>query len=358
MRGIGPGDPANYRQALGYAIKFHREERGRSTREVSRRTRASISDVEAWERGALVPSGEQWAALRQGVNRALNQYSDIYRNAREEELAERQVITKGIEMHSNGAKNNGAKPLTTSLGDKLATVAIPTPVTATPAPDARTVNPGQAVTYVETASPQPTRPLDHKTATAQLGLTPRGYSRDGRTLIPLRPPNSMSRESIDERIAYARGILLQRPAINLHGDDGILALLRSRFGIGLDPDRISKLRKEIETERIEAGVRAKIQRAETAARDLIAGIDMPSSATHHGAPPLGTRIPQPTPVAPAPTGEINEADISAAVDLVLGAIPNLQQFSISVDEHGEASVDYQIREVKVTTRGGGFKVKR
>ena len=62
--------------------------------------------------------------------------------------------------------------------------------------------------------------------------------------------------------------------------------------------------------------------------------------------------------AEQPTAPTSDEDIQTAVGLILDAIPGLQTFTISVDEHGEASVDYQIRKVKIETVGGSMKVQR
>ncbi len=50
--------------------------------------------------------------------------------------------------------------------------------------------------------------------------------------------------------------------------------------------------------------------------------------------------------------------VEAAVELILGAVPNLRTFTIAVDDSGEASVDYTVREVVVRETGGSLKVRR
>jgi transcriptional regulator with XRE-family HTH domain len=350
MRGIEPGGPQNWRQTLGETIKLLREERGRSHRQVSRRTRASISDVQAWERGALVPTGEQWTALKQGINRGLGSYQDLYRNARNEELRERETITKGISVHNpntNGRQSQPGPPLTTKPLAQLASITIPPagPTLKAPAvaPDARTVNPGQPVGYVEKPAAvqlPPTIAIPER-----VEVSDGRRAKDGRRLPPPKPSGSNAADQVEIRKRYVRALLAQWPNKRTTGADSVLEAVRKQFGVGISPEAVDAIRAEMR------GTAAPVTPEPRDATIFTAPelFKVPSAAQEQ---PLAQPVPE------AATVEINEADITAAVDLVLGAIPNLQEFSIRVDESGEAHVDYQIREVKITTRGGSLKVKR
>lgn len=173
-----------------------------------------------------------------------------------------------------------------------------------------------------------------RTATAQLGVPPRGSASDGRLLQPIRPNGSMRGGSRAERRAFAKGLLLQRPGIKSVGGDGLVEAVRSRFGIGIDPGVIHELRAEIQHEAREAELRAQLPIA-VAADPVVASVPTP-------------RIEQ----------AADPAAIAKAIEIILGALPGLESLMITVDENGEASVDYQIREIKVQTTGGSLKVRR
>lgn len=50
-------------------------------------------------------------------------------------------------------------------------------------------------------------------------------------------------------------------------------------------------------------------------------------------------------------------DLSAAVRLVIEAMPNLRSMTIEVDDDGEVSITYKTREVRVVEESGSLKVK-
>lgn len=50
-------------------------------------------------------------------------------------------------------------------------------------------------------------------------------------------------------------------------------------------------------------------------------------------------------------------DLSAAVKLVVEAMPNLRSMTIDVDDEGEVAIAYKTREVRVVEDSGALKVR-
>jgi hypothetical protein len=140
----------------------------------------------------------------------------------------------------------------------------------------------------------------------------------------------------------------------MNGPDGLLVLLRNRFGVGLAPEKIKEIKLEVHNE-----IRA--MKPNVPPGVAIVQATQPSEPTGT----LAASVPIPAIPNVIATAEITphvtsdpSDDIRSAVELVLGALPNLRTFVISVDEHGEASVDYTMREVRVVETGGSLKVRK
>lgn len=195
-----------------------------------------------------------------------------------------------------------ARPLVQNLGDKLATV-IPIAKPSEPV-----VQSPPTVTIKEGPMPQRLRPQ------------------------PKRPPGSMSIAGINERFDFARSVLVQRPHIKVAGPDGLIAVIKARFGVGIDNRSASKLVEEHHAKMTEAvqsrGALDAIQR-----EVITKPLELP------------------------PTANADE-QIKAATSLILEAVPNLASFTISVDASGAASVGYTTRELRVVENTGSFKVQR
>lgn len=289
------------RQKLGEVIRWHVEQRGKSDRMIADFCGAPISQVVAWKEGRLVPDGPQWHALKRGIHRALNEHNQLYQRAKAEQDAERETIKRGITSMrinangpTNGAAKNGANtPINTALGDKLRAVVEQLPPVSEP-----------------------------KEETVKTKNSSRAN----------KPPGAYTLEAQKERLDFARGLLLQRPHMRVGGPDGLVAAIRTRFGISVAPNTLVKLK-------------AQVQQEIDASRAPKPAVSAPVT------PPLAN-------VAPTPSTTVPTSDLEAAVQLILGAIPNLRTFTISVADDGEASVDYKVREVKVVETGGSLKVRR
>lgn len=368
------GTAQNARQRLGEVIKFHRTAREITIREVSRRARCSIADVESWESGAIVPSGEQWKALTQGINRSLNAYNELRLRAQAEQDAERATIARSIGVHATNGHN---RKIGTNLGDKL--------VTARPgaeAPAAHTPPPA-IISSKLAAADSPSAAVRQSIPVAPQLHPEETQSRKGRTM-PDRPVGSLTDEAVQQRKDFARGLLMQYPRKRTSGADSVVEAVRIRFGIGIAPETVDEIRAELQRDKLKAEIASEMRaagaspqaerfalatagemigpqatidliNAEQAQRDLTAKIERDASIAREAARLERARG---VPASSAATDEINAADLEAAVQLVLGAVPGLQTFTIAVDEHGEASVEYQVRKVVVTTAGGSIKVRR
>lgn len=59
-----------------------------------------------------------------------------------------------------------------------------------------------------------------------------------------------------------------------------------------------------------------------------------------------------------PVEEQERDDLSAAVRLIIEAMPNLSSMTIEVDDAGEVAISYKTREVRVVEGGGQLKIGR
>lgn len=313
------GTAQNARQRLGDVLKHYRLERDLSHREVSRRLKVAIGLVERYESGDEVPGSDEWKAYCRGVARGLNGFQELYQRARKE--AEDDAKERGRRNARIDVAPTVTTKINSALGDKLAALPAPQP------------EPEEQETVPET-KPQltvvPTEPA--KNPNGRIG----------------KPPGSYTAAAQERRKAFVRDLVRQRPRIRTQGSDSVVEAVRKAFGIGISPEAVEEIREELRKEQIKAEIM----------RDLPppAPPTLPAMAAQ-----LMEHVTQAAPTlppAPVQQHEPNEADIATAVQLILESLPGLQTFTITVDEHGEASVDFQIRKVKVETVGGSIKVKR
>ncbi len=327
------GTAQNARQRFGEVLKHYRLEREIPVREVARRCKVPVGAVEKWESGEQLPNSDEWKALCRGINRALNAFHDLYQRARAEadeaSRARAQTNMKEQKTVADTRPNNPSVKIGTPLADKLA-----------PALTERQEIPKLEV--VPNPPPAPNTAADH------LGQPVRGFAADGRKLLPLRPAGASTSENVARRKDFVRDLLKSRPRIRTQGADSVVEAVRKAFGIGISPDSVDEIREELKREQIKA--------------EIMRELPPPTPPT---LPAMAAQIVEhvtqaaPTlPPAPVQSAEPSEADVGAAVQLILGALPGLQTFTIHVDEHGEAHVDYQIRKITVTTQGGSIKVRR
>jgi hypothetical protein len=143
-----------------------------------------------------------------------------------------------------------------------------------------------------------------------------------------RPPGWRQHDKRQERYDRALEIVRSRPSISTRGPDGLIALIQKEFGVGLSDESIGAVREQV-------------------ARERAAAIPPPTA-------------PPPTPPGPplVATAAVNDADVSAGVELIIGAIPGLQQMTIAIDDQGVASVSYSVRRVEITTISSSLTVRR
>lgn len=334
------GTAQNARQRFGEVLKHYRIERDLAVREVARRCKVPVGAVEKWEAGEQLPNSDEWKALCRGIAHALMKFDDLYKRARTEAETDArtraQTNMKEQKTVQDTRPNNPSVKIGTSLAEKLTAAIEPAPKV----PAETLVTPQPKLEVVQAQQPRP------DSATAQLGLPERGYAADGRRLMPVVPRGSKEAVQIERRKQFVRELISARPKIRTSGADSVLEAVRKAFGIGLSPETIEEIRADLEREKIKT--------------EILREMPPPTPPTLPAmAAQLVEHVTQAAPAIPQPSKPHDpEGELRAAVQLILGAIPNLQTFTIAIDEHGEASVDYQIRKVVITTEGGSLKVKR
>jgi len=297
------------RKKLAETINFRLDERGMSNRQISERIGASVSEVEKMRDGTLVLDRMKWKRLCGMVARSLFAVQHLYNDALKEQEEERDMVVNGL-RRNNGFQQRTSSGAMTNFGDKLVAAGV-----------------------IDEPRKEPDV-TDEKKA---------------RKAMPQFPPGAMTDERIAERRAYARDIIRQRPAISGFGDDGLQAILRKRFGVGISPEQVTLLKEEeVKRENYERDIRAKIAAEAVASARPTAPAPLPETerpASSIETPPVSTRA-------------INDADVSAAVEIIIGAIPGLQTLTIEVNEAGEASVSYEVRKIQVQTVKASLTVKR
>lgn len=331
------------RKKLGNVIKHFREQRGWNQRRMSDVTSTPVATIEAWERGEAVPDGNAWRGLKGAVNRAFGAYTGTYHAA----LLEQEAADKAAKEKKEQQKMNQRMPLVSSLGPKIESALGSVPqapvidlskVRSSSLPSAD--QPPKLHAVKSEPAPEPTQRTPAVPHTAE-----ERRASDGRRLMPDRPPGSMRHEAIQVRMDWARQQFRIRPAMPMRGPDGILALMRNRFGVGLDPYTISEIKAEVQAE---------IGRLPPSAPPGF----VPKSEPPIAATEVVTPTPPPTERQAMPKVASEGENISAAVSLILDSVPHLKTFTITVDETGEASCSYTVREVRVIESGGSIKVRR
>lgn len=333
-----PTQTKTARVELGEVLRFHREQRGLKPRRVADMLGCSVEAVANYESGLIVPEGKHWDKYKAIVDRRLVAFNELRFRALNESRAEREQIISSMEhrqMATSNLTNGHSKPHEQPLTHRpLASIKIQEP------PDARTVKPGAEVGYHN--EPPPARKLHAKPeALAARGIAAKPsdtptVKRGGRSGFP---PGAMTAGNCAAREEWARLQFRHRPRMPIGGPDGLIAMMKQRFGVGIGSDTAKQIKDEINAE--------------------LAGLPPAVPAGVLGAPdpkPVPT-IEKPAPIAHV-VRETRERDIGAAVQLVLDAIPNLSAFKIEVDDTGEASISYTVREVKIVETGGTMKVRR
>lgn len=348
------GTAQNARQRLGELIAFYMNDSQCDDRRVARTCSASPRDVEQWRKGELVPSSDQWSKLKRSVSHALGRYAEVYQRARTEAESEARERAKRTDEERQARERHQAPTpkVGTNLGDKLVNLSKD-----------QTAPPG--IVMVSSEPVLHVVPPPSTSAHSDLGVEPRGLAADGRKLSPMRPSGSGTTSQVDRRKAFVRELLAAFPDKRTSGADSVIALVRKTFGIGISPETVDEIREELRTMRIKAEVRADVMREVTQTMPIVTTAP-PFATPEHVAAVQALRQTEPAPLPRPGAADLSNVaqteptseDLSTAVQLILEALPGLQTFTISVDDTGEASVDYQIRKVKIETVGGSIKVKR
>lgn len=335
------------RQRLAQVITFYLDDAKADDHRVSRTCSVSEKVVARWRTGDEVPGPEQWSKLKRSVHHTFARHSDLYQLARREaEEAAREAHRQRVlqqERERDGKPMTPATKINTALGDQLQAVKVPAAPPQTP----------PALLVV---------PADKVAAESHVAnRDPKAHAE--KTSIALRnlPAGWRSREAQERRRAFALEFFRQRPDANVHGADSCDAALIATFGVSCDFRSLNAAKQQARREREERERKtpsafAKLAETEFAAAKAAAdkqdeilarGIyDKPATSETIG---LGGFT---------PSTRKPEDEIAAAAKLILEAVPNLETFTISVDDKGEASIGYTIRKVVVTSEAGSLKVQR
>lgn len=296
------------RKKLGEVITFHLRQRSMDDRSASDRCGVSVKIVENWKSGEVVPSGSEWKRLCQLVSKGLFGAAGLHHDALKEQDEERDAMVRRLQHNGHTTTSvNGA--VVTNFGDKLVQSQASRPE-PTPAPD----DVADAIVPVKERKNYPVHPVGTRMASA-----------------------------VHERREYARSILIQRPKISFRGPDGLRELLVKRYGAGIAEPEYKRLLEEIETERVERVISARLAAVQQETPARVRPVMLP--------PPQVKEVPVETP-------PVKDADVSAGVELIIGAIPGLQEMTIKIDDAGVASVSYSVRKVQVTTVSSSLTVRR
>lgn len=288
MAAIQPQQPTA-RQRLGEAIQKNLAAQRRNDRDVGDRCGCSPSDVARFRAGTLVPEQRVWRRMCEMVAKALFSYQSVYRDAMAEQEAEKELMLRGLRSH------------------QVRSAAMP----ATPDQPAATVT---ALAPVQ-PDPEPTAEGEDRRA------------KDGRRMYPSRPLGSMSTQQVELRRNYVRKVLRTRPHRKSEGPDGVVTEVREVFGVGISPAEVEAIRREV-------------------AREFDRQAELPEQ---HATNPPGPIATAPDTQAPVPLPR--EAEITAAVAIVVETVPGLRSMTIEVDPAtGDATYRY---EVQAVTTGGG-----
>lgn len=300
-------------QQLADIIAFARKDKNWTRREVSTVAGCPERLVQDWEEGKAVPDGKRWNKLCRALDRSLYQWNSLHRSA----LIE-------LEMQDN------AKPATTNLGEKLREAveqrqAIPL-LKALPPPDPEPEPSPDPHQSVEAEDPEEKRVIGMKVSAALKAL-PEGWK---------------AHAAIKQREDYAREVFRQRPRAHIAGPDGVMAILRAKFGVAVNQARLAEIKEEVQQEALKDLEARKVAPVEV--------------AMAYGTPAPEAVIQAPPPVVLPPKPATVEDQLSAAVEMLRDAIPHLSELLLIVNEAGEVDVSYKVREVKVVETGGSLKL--
>lgn len=351
------------RQVLGEALRFYREQRGLTPARVADMTKASRGAVDDWEAGRVVPNSAQWELLKKMVHHGLSQMSAVRQRALAEADAERALVQRSMQRHKPEAPAPN-KPLTTR----------PFAEALTKPPTLKIVPPEPAPT-VTTPTGVPSTLLGDN-----FDLT------DAYLEVKKLPPGWGTAEAKEARYIHAKDLIKQG-----QDTEAVVKAVREKFNVGISRVTIKTIHTELEREAKREAAKAARAAAEVAApappvaafapsseadraehaRELLRkspfmkigdlvkelqrkfGVSLQSQQLYA----LRAEVRENRPTRPTEP-MINEKDIEAAAQLVLGAIPNLRTFTISVDDSGEVTVNHTTREVRVVEASGSIKLKR
>jgi len=203
------GDPVF---ALAEVVKFHREERNWTHRQVATVCGTNIATVEAWEKGLEVPTSDQWGKLKRAVNHNLRYYTELYHAAK-------------------AATIPGQTPdrqVSTNLGEKMRAAQI-------------SIVPAPADAPVEEAAPPPTELPPVPDVEEEEYSNPLGLNIS--TALRALPEGWKTLEERRRRRDWVREEFVRDPDQPI---SHVLRRAREKFGVGVRERDIAEIKEEVE----------------------------------------------------------------------------------------------------------------
>lgn len=268
------------RQTLGKTIRFYRDQRGLTQRDLADRVGCSASEVDDWERGHRAPPDTRWGRLCKMLHRDLAGMRVTWQRACAEETNERENKTFSVRPFA-GLRDALVKPPTLTVVPS----APPVPPSSAPVPGT---------------------------------LHDDGFDlRPAYKAVTKLPDGWRTNKAMSERQDYAIELI----ALGMR-DDEIYKQVRLKFGVGISGPVLVELRARVrEAQAREHATRKGVSPATTEER-----LAMP-----------------PPPPSLVPTQAADTSTIEDAVRLILEVIPNLRSFRVEVNDAGEIDVSHTVR---------------
>lgn len=143
-----------------------------------------------------------------------------------------------------------------------------------------------------------------------------------------------SNAKFKERELYGLQQLRLRPHMPISGPDGLNDIIRARFGRGMSHHHLKALKDQVQAELKEPETLKSIMSAMPTKKEE------PREVPREEPREEPREVPREEPRKPASSSDVTSA-IRTAAELIMDSIPNLKEFSLTVDEKGKVSVDYK-----------------
>jgi transcriptional regulator with XRE-family HTH domain len=322
-----PSTKETARQILGKAIRFFREQRRLSQRDIADRVGVSIGDYDDWERGKHAPPAERWARLCKMLHDDLAGMRATWQRAVNEDTGEREAARL--------ARIPPTGPLTSKPFAGLDKIVTQPPASTPPKLQIVPPLPAEKPTLTSTTTDGTLIAVPETLVGDAFDLT-EAYKMN----LSL-PAGWRGREAAEKRADFVVALLEREPTLTV---EQIVARTRVAFGgVGVSPNTISTARKTIAAKKLREARKQEVAAA------------APPSPRIEESKPVPNDKPRTEP--PPPVNPLT-ANVETAMQLILDTIPNLATFTMSVTETGEVKSTYTTREVKVVEQTGTVTIRK